>query len=538
MEFKIIPRNSSLPTTGVDTAYLKENHWNDNSFITAFNLSLHDKEGNYHVIGNLRIGFVDQYEEESTSDRLGTAFDGTLPEDFFSLGMNSEFYDKLYLLDENLKKEILISIRDVSFDHIILEKARDQRVFSISLLRDTSLATIKGKYSRLIKGLSELTPFDFALVLSNENHGDRNIEFNVEVESTPSTSVHAIIGKNGTGKTTLLNGLLEGIIGISPERPKIIDLNSDLNSMIEDNYFSNIHSVSFSAFDDFMPPPDQPFQSYGTCYYYTGLKDLDPDGGELKSLKELRMEMCSSLFNCFHDLKNKKLKRFLHAVNILSSDQNIKSLNLEQYFDEYIALKKEHYTAKADEHKPSIPEYEFGNICAEIFQEKLPQMSSGHTIVLLTTFKLISTVDERSLILIDEPESHLHPPLLSAFIRMLSWLLNQVNGVSIIATHSPVVLQEIPKKCVWKVMRSETEVEFCRPNIETFGENVGVLTKEIFGLEVDKSGFITVLKDLVHKGGSFEYIYKNILKRQIGGEGLILLRTLVDIRDRASNKYD
>jgi len=118
MEFKIIPRNSSLPTTGVDTAYLKENHWNDNSFITAFNLSLHDKEGNYHVIGNLRIGFVDQYEEESTSDRLGTAFDGTLPEDFFSLGMNSEFYDKLYLLDENLKKEILISIRDVSFDHI------------------------------------------------------------------------------------------------------------------------------------------------------------------------------------------------------------------------------------------------------------------------------------------------------------------------------------------------------------------------------------------------------------------------------------
>lgn len=59
----------------------------------------------------------------------------------------------------------------------------------------------------------------------------------------------------------------------------------------------------------------------------------------------------------------------------------------------------------------------------------------------------------KTLVLIDEPESHLHPPLLSAFIRALSDLLLDRNGLSIIATHSPVVLQEVPKRCVWKINR-------------------------------------------------------------------------------------
>ncbi len=36
------------------------------------------------------------------------------------------------------------------------------------------------------------------------------------------------------------------------------------------------------------------------------------------------------------------------------------------------------------------------------------KLSSGHKIVLLTTTKLVETVEERSLVLLDEPESHLH----------------------------------------------------------------------------------------------------------------------------------
>ncbi|WP_444822831.1 AAA family ATPase, partial [Vibrio parahaemolyticus] len=56
-------------------------------------------------------------------------------------------------------------------------------------------------------------------------------------------------------------------------------------------------------------------------------------------------------------------------------------------------------------------------------QNYLSRMSSGHAIVLFTITRLVDTVGEKSLVLLDEPEGHLHPPLLSAFLRTLSDLL-------------------------------------------------------------------------------------------------------------------
>src|SRR5690606_24459594 len=134
------------------------------------------------------------------------------------------------------------------------------------------------------------------------------------------------------------------------------------------------------------------------------------------------------------------------------------------------------------------------------------RMSSGHAIIILTMTKLVETVEEKTLVLLDEPESHLHPPLLSAFTRALSELLYSRNGVAIIATHSPVVLQEVPRSCVWKLTRFRTEGRSDRPESETFGENVGILTREVFGLEVSKSGFLEMMQHAVEAGGTFDSI--------------------------------
>ena len=108
------------------------------------------------------------------------------------------------------------------------------------------------------------------------------------------------------------------------------------------------------------------------------------------------------------------------------------------------------------------------------------RLSSGHKIVVLTITRLVETVEEKTLVLMDKPEAHLHPPLLSAFVRALSDLLLNRNGVAIIATHSPVVLQEVPRSCAWKIWRSGSKVDVERPEIETFGENIEILTREVF----------------------------------------------------------
>ena len=157
-------------------------------------------------------------------------------------------------------------------------------------------------------------------------------------------------------------------------------------------------------------------------------------------------------------------------------------------------------------------------------------LSSGHKIVLLTVTRLVESVEERTLVLIDEPEAHLHPPLLSAFIRALSELLINRNGVAIIATHSPVVLQEVPRECVWRLRRSGDAVAAERPQIETFGENVGTLTHEVFGLEVTDSGFHRMIADAVSVHRSYDEVLA-AFNGSIGSEGRALVQALLAARD-------
>lgn len=133
---------------------------------------------------------------------------------------------------------------------------------------------------------------------------------------------------------------------------------------------------------------------------------------------------------------------------------------------------------------------------------------------------------ERTLVLLDEPEAHLHPPLLSASVRALSELLLHRNGVAIIATHSPVVLQEVPRSCVWKIQRSGDSASAKRPEIETFGENVGVLTREVFGLEVTDAGFHQLLEAAVANGNDFDAVLQKF-GGQLGGEARALVRALI-----------
>jgi predicted ATP-dependent endonuclease of OLD family len=151
---------------------------------------------------------------------------------------------------------------------------------------------------------------------------------------------------------------------------------------------------------------------------------------------------------------------------------------------------------------------------------------------LLTITRLVETVEERTLVLLDEPEEHLHPPLLSAFVRALSDLLFDRNGVAIVATHSPIVLQEVPKSCVWKLRRSGVEAIIERPEIETFGENVGVLTREVFGLEVTQSGFHKMIEDALGVQAEYERVLSRF-DNQLGGEGRAIARALAASRNRA-----
>ncbi|MGY6275718.1 AAA family ATPase [Methylomonas sp. MgM2] len=524
MNFHLIPRGDTIPKTGVNTVYLQVDRWNDYSFVTMFYMSIHDAEGNYHEIGNVKIGFKGQTTEISTHTTLQDSFEA-LEENYFSLGQDIDYYRRIANLPVQIRVTVLTGLRDIVYNPDLISIAREEGVFSVSLLREVSLSVIKGQFARVLVGQPPLTNFEFKFVKPKEhNIAEVALNFKVKVNSTPSTNIHAIIGRNGVGKTTLLNSMIEAITSKGNASAKFFNIEGWQAQAISSDYFSSLVSVSFSAFDPFSPPQEQPDPAKGTCYFYVGLKDREVNGKH-RTIPELREDCVRALVNCFS--RSDKTSRWLRVIEKLGSDDNFSSMELSRLEDRYRQLRN---TSNSEQ----IDSNEFRKRYYEDVETFLSRMSSGHAIVLLTISRLVATVEEKTLVLIDEPESHLHPPLLSAFVRALADLLHDRNGVAIIATHSPVVLQEIPKSCVWKINRIGLSVDCRRPEKETFGENVGVLTREVFGLEVVKSGFHDLLIASVDDGGSYDEII-DLYKDQLGFEARAILKALVTHRDRSLN---
>lgn len=518
MDFYIISREARLPPSGASCVYLRIDNWNDYSFRTLFQLYCFDESGQLHDIGDVKVGFKGQDETYSTYAKLSQSFE-SLDSSYFSLGQRIDFYKKLAGLSSTVRCSILDGLRDIVAHPEIIESIEDERVFGVSLLRDVSLATVKGQFRRVLDGQAQLTNFDFKFVRSKtEKLGSIEMGFKVIAESTPRTNMHAVIGRNGVGKTTLLNGMVNAITGKGEAEVFTTSSAFGGNSLISSDYFSSLVSVSFSAFDPFIPPHDQPDPAKGTCYFYLGLKNPD-DPDRLCSLKELQNDCVSSLIACF--LQDGRTERWKRVINELSSDENFSSMQLGHLHDTYLELRRRQPT-----YGVQVDSSEFRNRYFESCLPFLSKMSSGHAIVFFIMTRLVSIVEEKTIILLDEPESHLHPPLLSAFLRALSDLLYDCNGIAIIATHSPVVLQEIPRSCVWKMYRVGASVEIHRPRIETFAENVGTLTSEVFRLEVSRSGFHKLLAQSVAQGIGYDEIVESY-DGQLGLEGRAVLKLLV-----------
>lgn len=502
MNFIVLPRGAKTPQSGLNTAYLTIDHWNDFSFVTMFYLELYDEKGVLHDLGNVKIGFKGQTTEQSTHTLLENSFQ-QLSDGYFSVGQDVDYYRKISSLVEPLRTNLLSALKDIVLSPRLIEVAQEEEVFRTALLRDVSLSVIKGQFPRVLAGQPPLTNFEFKFSRpESDKMSGIELKFKVEIDSKPSTNIHAVIGRNGVGKTTLLNGMIEAITSKGHSTAKFYDVEGWQENPISNDYFSSLVSVSFSAFDPFEPPIEQPDPSQGTCYFYIGLKK---EGDTLKGLNDIRQEFLQALKSCFS--QTPKRDRWLRAIETLESDENFERMGLKDLSQ----LSGQELAPKA--------------------LKTIERMSSGHAVVLLTITRLVATVEEKTLVLIDEPESHLHPPLLSAFVRALSELLHDRNGVAIIATHSPVVLQEVPKSSAWKINRVGLATEPRRLNIETFGENVGVLTREVFGLEVVKSGFHDLLVKSVESGSSYQEIV-NEYNDQLGLEARSLLMALVTHRDR------
>ena len=299
-------------------------------------------------------------------------------------------------------------------------------------------------------------------------------------------NVYGIVGGNGSGKSHKILEIINGHINGDNKFSQIIhfslspfDLSIDIsqNENDESVVFSNenYESVGFSSVKD---------QKLSEVLEKTAMIDDGKIKNELVHLygkkyldvnedfvaPSIEVQMKDSFIWYIESL----------LLDLIASDSKLKlweeSLNYFA-FDDWANKIKMAFCDKKIE--------------AEDF-DLIKNLSSGQATILLYITKLVCSVNKGSLIIFDEPETFMHPPMMKSFIRAVSNIIQQSSAFCVIATHSPVVIQEIPHCNLYKI-DSKHKIEPI--HYKTYGQNLDNLYKNIYGVALQMTGYNGLLTE-------------------------------------------
>lgn len=539
MKFKQIENISDATDVGV--VYLIYDYWDDYGYCTSFNAYYRsDIKGDLKKIGFLKIGCeslstkvergesINGYASYSVKNLISTELFDRLPNAFFSLGQDINYYQEINDILGDKNTEYYEALNDLGYDYARFNKLYNKRESSLinSLMRNLYTANIQ-QFNRISKGEAELTKYSFDFKYRNEQ-----IDIEVTPNSLPPSNIHILIGRNGVGKTWLLHNMLLKLLKngndceLEFEKSQKYKISDEFSIDAPKNSFAGVVGVSFSIFDDALSleikdsdkMDEKKIEDFRKIYRYIGLISKNQKDGKskIKSVEDLADEFIVFLESIKRN-KN-KVDIYMETCKNLDNDPMFRDNRFIRILEKYFNKKENMFSNhnKGEEY--------LGKVDSKFVKKYFRRLSSGHMIIILSLTALVESIHEKTIVLIDEPETHLHPPLLSTYIRTLSFLLLKKNAIAIIATHSPIVIQEVPRFCVNKITRDDQEMHFEKVMLETFATNTDSLTREVFGLEVIKTGFYQLLEKELEE--NFDETLKKF-EGKIGSLGQILIQSLL-----------
>lgn len=361
-------------------------------------------------------------------------------------------------------------MNDCAFNIKIRMKFESLPGFEKSLLRSSEALMVLNQAKPLIQNKnSNVNPPTIVSAVPSRNFTfvfkipealqPHSVDFNFEGLNNVPNRFFCIIGKNGTGKTKTLSQLAL----------KLANNNKEGEFYPSRPSFSKVIAASFSYFDNFVLPEPEDIS-----YEFIGIRTAKG----LCTKKELTNIIWKAYLNLTIDLYKRKLwiesiKKTLE-VNYLSFDLNeLDSLTTKE---------------------------EFLDKTEEIF-------SSGQKIIFHFLTRLISIIDKNSLLIFDEPETHLHPNITGRLLRAINEVMLDFDSYCIFATHSPIIVQEIPSRFIRIIDRKDNVPLVYQPVIECFGENLSTISNSIFYANQEKELY-KILFDQMIKNKSVKTIEK------------------------------
>lgn len=422
---------------------LERDSWNDYSYYTTFSAELRKSPVDVVALGGVKImqaGQPEGFEARPFNDvPNGDRIPADLLTTVCSLSSMSEYYDRLANVDPHVARDVLQTLRDAAYLRPIRDQFQLQQCFKVSLLRDSSARELLDSAGARFGAEGQFVGKFLVSILLENAAAPHTFQFDFDPHNGVSRRIHSIVGLNGVGKTQVMARLAMLLSRFSREAMQ--ENRSTLQSGDVLNPVPSIYivvAVSFSAFDEFERPTHKQGEQFK--YSYCGLQSLR---GRLKSKEDLLAEIKAMISADMPQEKRVLLKRVLR--NLVRVD------DLEAFVDE--------------------PEAH-----AALYE----RLSAGQRLALNCICHILAKIGPRTLVLFDEPELHLHPQLLTGLISALAEILADQDSFAIVATHSPLVVQQLPKECVHVIRRDRMVPMVLRPTFQTFGESISEITRFVF----------------------------------------------------------
>ena len=279
------------------------------------------------------------------------------------------------------------------------------------------------------------------------------ISFSFKSDEYLISSVNVVIGPNGVGKTRLLKGIAENFVQ---------------NSMVLNSHAENTLSQYFPliVFSHEKQHWRKVRRSGALCL---SLGISSKEWGELPGVvQQLHFSGARTRRGRISIIEN-ILSRFINTkrlcFRVLDGHRNLVSL-----FD-------------LSENPDLCKNIDISKVMQFLGDDDtVHQLSSGQRSLIGFTLNVILNCKRRSLLLIDEPENHLHPQFISLLMQTLSTALQAVESVAILVTHSPYVVREVEKSAVLILDADESGLPVVyRPTLQTLGGDISLISDYVFG---------------------------------------------------------
>lgn len=349
-------------------------------------------------------------------------------------------------------------------------------------------------------GARHLTPYDS--VAQSDARGTFRFVAQLPGVATPSEAIFdftpdvllrerlaVLIGRNGVGKSQLVQALVEGL----RRHPESQGYSSTKAAVIEATPpFSRLIVLSSVASDTY--PRNIPAWS-GLEYEYVSL---------IQQAEDQTKRLLSTLVDCFRDpgefsfvFEGKQLNRFDLLKTLLDrfgfwEDLAIPLLDTppltSDMFPMAVVVGGQRYvrlTQLSGEQRSvriaalAAPHQPVGVLTQDGVVRRL---SSGETAMLRFAVLAVATIERGSVLVLEEPETYLHPNYISQLMAILHDLLQATSSIALVVTHSAYVVREATRQRVNVLRRDEDGCpRFVVTPIQTFGASIDSISQFVFG---------------------------------------------------------